>query len=54
MLTLLSMYLLVMNGKNFYGNKFEKVTIFSDWPSVYTMTLTFETQNDVIVRFSIP
>ena len=43
-----------MNVKNFYGNKLKEMTIFSDSPSDYTMTLTFEKQNDVIIRFFIP
>ena len=55
MVTLLHIYLTVMNVKNFYGNKLKEMTIFfSDSPSDYTMTLTFEKQNDVIIRFFIP
>ena len=42
MLTLLYIYLSKMNGKNFYGNKFEQNIIFSDSPSDYAMTLTFD------------
>ena len=43
-----------MNVKNFYCNKFEEMTVLSDSSSYYTMTLTVEKQNDVIIRFFIP